>query len=93
MERPLLIWDARHDCKCKTGVIAFPVLDPTHHQSLWLVVTRGKNQSPWYLLTSEPAHTPERAWQIVLANARRWQVEMTIRYHKSEFAFESPKLR
>jgi Transposase DDE domain len=87
-----LLWDARHQCECKTGVIAFPVFDPTHHQPLWLVVARRKNQSPWYLLTSQPAHTPELAWQIVFAYARRWQVEMAIRYHKSELAFESPRL-
>jgi len=87
-----LLWDARHRCKCKTGVIAFPVFDPTHHQPLWLVIARRKNQSPWYLLTSESAHTPDLAWQIVLAYARRWQVEMAIRYNKAELAFESPRL-
>jgi hypothetical protein len=87
-----MLWDARHQCQCKTGVIAFPVFDPTHQQSLCLVVARRKHQSPWYLLTSEPAHTPELAWQIVLAYARRWQIEMAIRYHKSELAFESPRL-
>jgi hypothetical protein len=87
-----LLWDARHHCERKTGIIAFPVFDPTHHQLLWLVVARRKGQSPWYLLTSEPAHTPELAWQIVLAYARRWQVEMAIRYNKSELAFESPRL-
>ena len=87
-----MLWDARHQCECKTGLIAFPVFDPTHQQSLWLVVARRKNQSPWYLLTSEPAHTPQLAWQIVLAYARRWQIEMAIRYHKSELAFESPRL-
>ena len=87
-----MLWDARHQCECKTGVIAFPVFDQIHQQSLWLVVARRKKQSPWYLLTSEPAHTPELAWRIVLAYARRWQVEMAIRYHKSELAFESPRL-
>jgi len=87
-----LLWDARHRCERKTGVIAFPVFDPTHRQPLWLVIARRKNQSPWYLLTSQPAHTPSLAWQIVLAYARRWQVEMTIRFHKSELAFESPRL-
>ena len=87
-----LLWDARHQCECKTGIIAFPVFDSTHHQPLWLVVARRKHQSPWYLLTSQPAHTPDLAWQIVLAYARRWQIEMTIRYHKSELAFESPRL-
>jgi hypothetical protein len=76
-----LLWDARHRCQRKTGIIAFPVSDPTHHQPLWLVVARRKGQSPWYLLTSEPAHSPHLAWQIVLAYARRWQVEMAIRYN------------
>jgi hypothetical protein len=40
----------------------------------------------------QPAHSPELAWQIVLAYARRWQVEMAIRYNKCELAFESPRL-
>jgi Transposase DDE domain len=87
-----MLWDARRRCERKTGVIAFPVFDPTHQQPLWLVVARPKNQSPWYLLTSEPAHTPALAWQVVLAYARRWQVEMAIRYNKAELAFESPRL-
>ena len=87
-----LLWDARRRCQRQTGIIAFPVADPTHHQPLWLVVARRKGQSPWYLLTSEPAHSPHRAWQIVLAYARRWQVEMAIRYNKCELAFESPRL-
>jgi hypothetical protein len=87
-----LLWDARRHCECKTGIIAFPVFDPSHHQSLWLVIARRKNQSPWYLLTSEPAHSPQLAWQIVLAYARRWQVEMSLRFTKSEMAFESPRL-
>jgi len=87
-----LLWDARRRCQRKTGIIAFPVADPTHHQPLWLVVARRKGQSPWYLLTSQPAHSPEFAWQIVLAYARRWQVEMAIRYNKCELAFESPRV-
>ncbi len=87
-----LLWDARRRCQRQTGIIAFQVSDPTHHQPLWLVVARRKGQSPWYLLTSEPAHSPYLAWQIVLAYARRWQVEMAIRYIKTELAFESPRI-
>jgi hypothetical protein len=86
------LWDARHQCERDTGVIAFPVFDPTHAQPLWLVVARRKHQSPWYLLTSEPAHTPQLAWRIVCAYARRWQIEMSIRFHKSELAFESARV-
>lgn len=87
-----LLWDARHRCERQTGILALPVFAPTHHQPLWLVIARRKNQSPWYLLTSEPAPTSQLAWQIVLAYARRWQVEMAIRYNKCELAFESPRL-
>jgi hypothetical protein len=85
------LWDARRRCLRRTGIIAFPVSDPTHKEPLWLVVARRKGQSPWYLLTTEPAHTPELAWKIVLAYARRWQIEMAIRFTKAEMAFESPR--
>ncbi len=60
--------------------------------SLTLVVSRpGKGRKPWYLLTNEPIQTVEDAWRIVLAYNRRWQVELSIRYRKSELAFESPR--
>jgi len=87
-----LVWDARRRCKRKTGIIAFPVTDRTYLQPLWLVVARRKGESPWYLLTSEPAHSPELAWKIVYAYARRWQIEMALRYNKCELAFESPRI-
>ena len=87
-----MLWDARKRCERKVGIIAFPVFDATHHQSLWLVVARRKGQSPWYLLTTQSIRSSEDAWQIIFAYARRWQVEMTIRYTKTELAFESPRL-
>ena len=87
------LWDARRRCYRKTGVIAVPVMDKTYQQPLWLVVARpGSGREPWYLLTNEPIRTPEDAWKIVLAYARRWQVEMSIRFDKCELAFESPRL-
>ena len=87
-----MLWDARRRCERKVGIIAFQVFDSMYHQPLWLVVARRKNQSPWYLLTTQPIRCPDDAWNIVHAYARRWQVEMTIRYNKSELAFESPRL-
>jgi hypothetical protein len=57
-----------------------------------VVARRGQGQEPWYLLTSEPLRTVEDAWQIVYAYARRWQIEMSWRYGKSELAMESPRL-
>ena len=35
----------------------------------------------------------EDAWHIVFVYARRWQVEMTLRFEKSELAFEAPRLQ
>jgi hypothetical protein len=88
-----LIWDARRRCQRKTGIIAFPVHLPEDDRPLFLVVSRpGYGRKPWYLLTTEPISTPQQAWQIVFAYARRWQIEMSLRFTKSELAFESPRL-
>ena len=60
---------------------------------LWLIVSRpGPGRLPWYLITNEPITTPDEAWRIVLAYNRRWQIEMSIRFDKSELALESPRL-
>lgn len=88
-----MIWDARRRCHRKTGVIALPVRLPNDERQLFLVVSRpGYGRKPWYLITTEPIVTPEQAWQIVFAYARRWQIEMSLRFTKSEMAFESPRL-
>ena len=89
-----MIWDARRRCERKTGIIALPVHLPEDNRPLFLVVSRpGYGRKPWYLITTEPVFTPEQAWQIVFAYARRWQIEMSLRFTKSELAFESPRLR
>lgn len=60
---------------------------------LTLVVSRpGQGRKPWYLLTNEPVASVDDAWRVVLAYNRRWQIELSIRYSKSELAFESPRL-
>lgn len=88
-----LLWDARRRCRRKVGIIAVPLSDRIHNQPLWLVVARpGKGREPWYLLTNQAVHTPQQAWQIVLAYARRWNVESSLRFDKCELAFESPRL-
>ncbi len=88
-----LLWDARRRCWRKTGVIALPVRLPQDERLLYLVVSRpGYGRKPWYLITTEPIHTAEQAWRIILAYARRWQIEMSLRFSKTELAFESPRL-
>ena len=87
------IWDARRGCYRNTGIIATQVFHPAWEGPLWLVVSRpGKGRPPWYLLTAEPIDSPDTAWQIVFAYARRWQVEMSFRFLKCELAMQSPRL-
>jgi hypothetical protein len=89
-----LIYDAVRRCERKTGMVFVPVRVPDYPDvPLTLVVARpGEGRSPWYLITNEPVQTLEDAWRIVFAYNRRWQVEVSIRYSKSELAFESPRL-
>ncbi len=89
-----LIWDARRQCWRKTGIIYVPVTHADYpDQPLFLVVSRpGKGKKPWYLLTNEPIHSLDDAWRMVFIYARRWQIEMTYRYAKTELALESPRL-
>jgi hypothetical protein len=88
-----MVWDARRRCQRKTGIIAAPIHLPNDERQLFLVVSRpGYGRKPWYLITTEPIHNAEQAWQIVFAYAKRWQIEMSLRFTKSELAFESPRL-
>lgn len=88
-----MIWDARRRCQRKTGVIALPIRLPEDDRPLFLVVSRpGYGRKPWYLITTEPVYTADQAWKIIFAYARRWQIEMSLRFTKSEMAFESPRL-
>ena len=89
-----MIYDARRRCARKTGIVFLPVRVPDlPHLPLTLVVSRpGKGRIPWYLITNEPIRSIEDAWRTVLAYNRRWQVEISIRYSKSELALESPRL-
>lgn len=85
--------DTRTKQLLKAGVVVVPVTLIDQAQPLWLIIVRlGKGREPWYLLTADPIHTLAEAWAIVLAYARRWQIELMWRYSKSELAFESPRV-
>jgi hypothetical protein len=43
-------------------------------------------------ISYEPVYNAEQAWKIIFAHARHWQIEMSLRFTKSEMAFESPRL-
>jgi hypothetical protein len=87
------VYDTRRREDRKVGVVALPIQHVTIDHPLWLVVARpGGGREPWYLVTTEPVTTEAAAWQVVFAYARRWQIELTWRYGKSELAMESPRV-
>lgn len=88
-----LLRDTRTGAVRKVGVVAAWVNHPKQARPLWLVVARvGGGHEPWYLLTSEAITGSAAAWAVVMAYARRWQIENAWRYGKSEMAMESPRL-
>jgi len=87
------VWDARRARWVVATVLALPVAHPQQpDRPLWLVVCRSQGRSPWYLLTAEAIDTDEQAWQVVFAYMRRWQIELSWKYEKSELAFQSPRV-
>lgn len=59
-------------------------------QLYYVKVRVGK--SVWRLITNEPVLTEEQAWRVFFPYRRRWKIEMSFRYGKSELAMESPRL-
>lgn len=87
---PRTLFDAVHRRNVEGSVLFFPVTHPDFPDwPLTLVVGRRKGGKPWYLLTNEVVTTAEDAWKVVLAYARRWQIEMAFRNLKSEMAIQS----
>jgi hypothetical protein len=87
---PRTLFDAVHRRNVEGSVLFFPVTHPDFPDwPLTLVVGRRKGGKPWYLLTNEVVNTAEDAWKVVLAYARRWQIEMALRNLKSEMAIQS----
>jgi hypothetical protein len=88
-----LLWDSRHARWVQASVLVLAVRHPDHPDvALSLVVCRSAGRLPWYLLTNEAVTSEAEAWQVVFAYTRRWQIEQTWRYDKSELAFQSPRL-
>lgn len=87
---PRTLFDAVRRRTVEGSVLFFSVTHPDYPEwPLTLVVGRRKGGQPWYLLTNEVVQTAEDAWKVVLAYARRWQVEMAFRNLKSEMAIQS----
>jgi len=87
------IWDARRRVKRTAGIVFVRTTLPEQDHPLWLVVSRpGAGLKPWYLLTNIPITSVDDAWHIIFIYARRWQVEMALRFEKCELGFESPRV-
>ena len=88
-----MVWDARRARWVVATVLVLQVAHPNHPEHpLSLVVCRSQGRSPWYLLTAETIATDEQAWQVVFVYMRRWQIELSWKYEKSELAFQSPRV-
>ena len=75
-------------------MLALPVRHPEYGGQLWLVVVRqGKGREPWYLLTDEPVETAEQAWEMAFSSVRRWKIEESFRFQKTELQIESLRLQ
>jgi hypothetical protein len=87
------IWDARTHTKRTVGILFTQVTLPGQTRPLWLITSQpGSPRKPWYLLTNMPITCAEDAWHVVFIYARRWQIEMVLRFEKCELGFESPRL-
>jgi Transposase DDE domain len=85
------IRDSHTGLKTTADIWWAPVRHVDYSQQLYLVKARVRNQV-CYLITNEVVTTEEAAWEIFFAYRRRWQVETSFRYGKSELAMESPRL-
>ncbi|MFL5661988.1 MAG: transposase, partial [Ktedonobacteraceae bacterium] len=89
-----LLWDTHCRVYRSTRVLALPVQHPAYQGPLWLVVVRqGRGREPWYLLTNEPVETAEQAWEIAFSYVRRWKIEESFRFQKSDLQIDSLRLR
>jgi len=58
---------------------------------LYVVKVRVRKKV-WYLITNEQMTTEGQVCEIVFLYRRRWQIETSFRYEKSELALESPRI-
>ena len=89
------VWDMNRKCSLKRSLLWLPCLHKDYTDSaLTLIIYRPgkKGRQPWYLITNEKINDDGDAWKLVHAYARRWQVEQSFRFSKSELAMESCRL-
>jgi Transposase DDE domain len=87
-----LIKDVKTGEKIACDIWWAPVSHVQYAGQLFVVKIRAKNHI-MRLITNERVTTEEQAWEVFFTYTRRWQIETSFRYGKSELAMESPCLR
>lgn len=90
-----LIYDAPRRCLRRATLTFLPLClpqDPQHVLYLLACQDGKRRQQPMYLLTNQIIQTKAQAWQVLFSYMRRWNIEQTFRFAKSELAMESPRL-
>ncbi len=87
-----LIKDVKTGEKIACDIWWAPVSHAQYAGQLFVVKIRAKNHI-MRLITNERVITEEQAWEVFFTYTRRWQIETSFRYGKSELAMESPCLR
>ena len=86
-----VIFDLQTGVKLPCDIWWAPVWHPSYAYQLYVIKVRVRKKV-WYLVTNERVVTAEQAWEIVFTYRRRWQIETSFRYEKSELALESPRI-
>lgn len=89
------VWDKERKEKKKLSILYRPVYDPViNEKQLYLVIVRDpkKGRKPIYFLTDIPITTNAKAWTILHAYMKRWDVEQIFRFGKTAMGIESPRL-
>jgi hypothetical protein len=90
-----LVWDMVRKCQLRRSLLWQRCWHEAYaDKPLTLIVCRPgrKGRQPWYLLTNQEVENDQQAWQLVHAYARRWQIEQSFRFTKSELGMESCRL-
>ena len=89
-----LIMDKERKKVRRITIAYLSVFLPKQSTPMTLVVCRDakKAQEPMYLLTNCEVKTKTQAWKVLFSYMRRWAIEQTFRFNKSELALESPRL-
>jgi hypothetical protein len=89
------LWDMVRKCQLKRSLLWQRCWHADYADCpLTLIICRSgrKGRQPWYLLTNEEVENDQQAWKLVHAYARRWQIEQSFRFTKSELGMESCRL-